>query len=200
MEQIFSWVMDNRIETIAALLGLISIYFQIKQNPWLWPVSIVMVSMYIFVYYNSLLYAYMSLQFYYLFVSFYGWYYWVFGKKKTADAEDKKPQVKSLTLNGVLKAIGVSVLFFIIILFILKKTNSDVPYIDAFTTGLSFVATWLLARKILENWLFWIVVDIVSVGLFLHKGLYATAILFMVLTILAFVGYFKWKKTMNLKT
>lgn len=197
MEQIFSWIMENRIETVAALLGLISIYFQIKQNPWVWPVSIVMVSMYIFVYYNSLLYAYMSLQFYYLFVSFYGWYYWIFGKKKQSDTETKKPQVKSLTPYGIIKAIGFSGLFFIIILFILKKTNSDVPYIDAFTTGLSFVATWLLARKILENWLFWIVVDIVSVGLFLHKGLYATAILFMVLTILAFVGYYKWKKTMN---
>ncbi len=198
MEQIFSWIMSNRFETTAALLGLISIYFQIKQNPLYWPVSIVMVSMYIFVYYNSLFYADMSLQFYYLFVGFYGWYFWVFGKKKETENEKTKPGVTSLSKIGKIKAVLISLALFVIIYFVLKNfTNSDVPLGDAFTTGLSFVATWLLARKILENWLLWIVVDVVSTGLYIYKELYATAILFFVLTILAFVGYFKWKKTMN---
>ncbi|HOL98307.1 MAG TPA: nicotinamide riboside transporter PnuC, partial [Bacteroidales bacterium] len=78
---------------------------------------------------------------------------------------------------------------------ILKNfTDSDVPLGDAFTTALSFTATWLLAKKYIENWFFWIVVNIVSTILYVYKGLYPTVVLFTILTLLAFVGYHKWKK------
>jgi nicotinamide mononucleotide transporter len=89
------------------------------------------------------------------------------------------------------------VIAFVSMAFLLQRyTNTDVPIIDAFVTALSFIATWLLAKKKIENWIVWIVVDFVSVGIYVYKELYATIILFSVLTILAFVGYFQWKKNL----
>lgn len=197
MDILFSWLLQNWFEVTAAGLGLFSIYFQIKQKPLYWPVSIVMVTMYIFVYYNARFYADMSLQFYYLFVGFYGWYYWVFGNKSKNNSGKITPPVTSLNFKQIILAVCVAiVLFFVILHILIKYTNSDVPVGDAFTTALSFAATWLLAKKILENWIFWIVVDVISTGLYLYKELYATAVLFFVLTILAIVGYIKWKKSM----
>jgi nicotinamide mononucleotide transporter len=139
----------------------------------------------------------MSFQIYYLAVSIYGWYFWIKNRNNSGKSEIT---TTSLTKQQWFYSIAGSILFFFIIYFILIKfTNSDVAIGDAFTTSLSIIATWLLARKILENWLFWIVVDAVSTGLYIYKGLYPTAILFTVLTILAVFGYFKWKRALITK-
>ena len=189
---ISDWIVNNYIEIIAASLGLVAIYLQIKQKIWYWPVSIVLVSLYIIVYIEAKLYADMSLQVYYLVVSFYGWYYWIFGKR-----EDR---TKKLPVKFVSRRLGIGLFIISVLLFIgisqilIYFTDSDLPYWDAFTTALSFVATWMLARKIIENWLVWIIVDAVSVGIYIYKELYPTTVLFTVLTILAVAGYFAWKK------
>ncbi len=193
MIQITDWIVANWDELAATVLALIGIFLQIKQNPWYWMTSIFMVSLYIYVFYRSGFYADMSFQFYYLVISIYGWYYWVSGKQK---AKEKKINTTKLTIKQWIISFGSAILIFAIIYLLLTKfTNSQVPVGDAFTTSLSLVATWLLARKILENWLFWIVVNVVSTGLYIYKGLYLTAFVFTVLTIMAFVGYFKWKST-----
>jgi nicotinamide mononucleotide transporter len=189
---ITEWLAANYLELIAAALGLIAIYLQIKQRVWYWPVSIVLVSLYIIVYIQAKLYADMSLQVYYLVISFYGWYHWLFGKRE--DPGEKLP-VSNVSRKLAVYLLLASITFFIAISFILINfTDSDLPYWDAFTTALSFVATWMLARKIIENWLVWIIVDAVSVGIYIYKGLYPTVVLFTVLTILAFVGYHAWRK------
>ena len=192
MSDIISWIIQNYIEVIAASLGFIAIYLQIKQKVIYWPVSIVLVSLYIAVYIEAKLYADMSLQVYYLAISFYGWYYWMFGKKKK---QGEKVPVNRATKKTLLWSLVAAIGFFIgISQILIYFTDSDVPYLDAFTTSLSFVATWMLARKIIENWLVWIVVDAVSAGLYLYKELYPTTILFAVLTVLAVVGYREWRK------
>jgi len=186
------WLTANYIEVIAASIGMVAIYLQIKQKVWYWPVSIVLVSLYIIVYIEAKLYADMSLQVYYLLISFYGWYHWMFGKR---DAPGEKLPVTFVSRKMAILLLAASIVFFIIISGILiRYTDSDLPYWDAFTTALSFVATWMLAKKIIENWLVWIVVDAVSVGIYIYKGLYPTVILFTVLSILAVVGYMAWKK------
>jgi len=193
MEIVATWVIEQYFEIIAAGLGFIAIFLQIKQNVWYWLVSIIMVSMYIYIYIDARLYADMSLQVYYLIISFYGWYMWLYGEK----LNDHKTQLSVSTISQNLLVILTSisiVLFFIIAWILLHFTNSDLPYWDSFTTSLSFVATWMLARKKIENWLIWIVVDAASVGIYLYKELYPTAVLFLFLTLLAFVGYSKWKK------
>ncbi|MEA3479556.1 MAG: nicotinamide riboside transporter PnuC [Bacteroidota bacterium] len=189
------WLSANYIEVIAASLGFIAIYLQIKQKIWYWPVSIILVSLYIMVYIRARLYADMSLQVYYLVISFYGWHHWLFGKR---DAQNEKLAITfaSRRLGIILFLVSIA-LFFSIAAVLIHFTDSDLPYWDAFTTALSFVATWMLARKIIENWLVWIIVDAISIGIYISKELYPTTILFTVLTILAVVGYIAWKKDAN---
>lgn len=194
-EQIVDWIIANHFELIAAALGFVSIFLQIKQNVWYWLVSIVMVGMYIYIYIDARLYADMSLQVYYLIMSFYGWYLWLFGNYQNQHFSPIKVSNTTPKMQRILLVI--MVVLFIVISWILSAfTDSDLPFWDSFTTALSFVATWMLAKKILENWLVWIVVDAVSVGIYVYKGLYPTAFLFLFLTILAVVGYRKWKVDM----
>lgn len=193
MSEAISWVGENYFELIASGIGFVAIFLQIKQNVWYWLVSIIMVSMYVYIYIDAKLYADMSLQVYYLVISFYGWYMWLFGNKTNLKHSELHVSQVSKKLIWVLVFLGIF-LFFIIVWVLMTYTNSDLPYWDSFTTALSFVATWMLARKILENWLIWIIVDAVSVGIYIYKDLYPTAVLFLFLTILAFVGYIQWKK------
>jgi nicotinamide mononucleotide transporter len=193
MTVILEWIGAHYFELIAAALGFIAIFLQIKQNVWYWLVSIVMVTMYIYIYIDAKLYADMSLQVYYLLISFYGWYMWLFGKKVNNRKTELSVSQTSNKLCIILGTLSVA-LFFSIAWVLIHFTNSDLPYWDSFTTSLSFIATWMLARKKIENWLVWIIVDAVSVGIYVYKDLYPTAVLFLILTILAFVGYRKWKE------
>ncbi len=193
MTIILDWIGAHYFELIAAALGFIAIFLQIKQNVWYWLVSIIMVTMYIYIYIDAKLYADMSLQVYYLLISFYGWYMWLFGKQVNNHKTELKVSQTKNRLRYILGALSV-VLFFAIAWFLIHFTNSDLPYWDSFTTSLSFIATWMLARKKIENWIVWIIVDAVSVGIYVYKELYPTAVLFLFLTILAFVGYRKWKE------
>jgi nicotinamide mononucleotide transporter len=181
---------DLSIEILGAITGLIYLLFSIKQNIWLWPWGIITSLLYVFVFYRSKFYADMSLQVYYLGISIYGWYFWLAGRKK-----EGKSNVPVIRASGK----EWSVFIIITILFTLisgygldNYTDSPLPYWDAFTTAGSIVATWMLARKYLEHWLFWIVIDAVSLGTYVYKGLYPTVILFY--TCMAAIGYFQWKK------
>jgi nicotinamide mononucleotide transporter len=155
------------------------------------------VIIYVFVYFSARLYAEVSLQLYYLVVSIYGWYYWQSGKTKN---KGSGLNITVCSRSLILKLSVIFVALFFLMAFVLKKyTNTDVPFVDAFVTALSFIATWLLAKKKIENWLVWIVVDASCIGVYIYKGLYPTIVLFAVLTVLAFVGYNSWKKSMKCK-
>jgi nicotinamide mononucleotide transporter len=192
MEAIWSWFTSNYIEILATIAGLGYIFLSIKQNIWLWPVGIVNVSLYIYVFFVSKFYADMGLQFFYLFISFYGWYNWLKGNREEKNAD--LPVIR-ITKNRAIILFIISLIIMAVIAYILVNfTDSDIPYWDAFTTAFSITATWMLARKIIEHWLIWIVVDLVSAGLYIYKGLYPTTVLFLVFTILAIIGYVEWKK------
>jgi nicotinamide mononucleotide transporter len=136
----------------------------------------------------------MSLQVYYVFVSIYGWYHWQYGSKskKEDDLKISKTNIKTAFYLFIITG-----LLFVFIAYILVNfTDSTVPYWDSFTTAASFVATWMLARKMIEHWIIWIIVDAISLGLYLYKGLYPTVILFAVYTLLAVFGYIEWKRKM----
>jgi len=186
------WFIENWIEIVAVTTGLAYIFLSIKQNIWCWMFGIVSSAMYLFVFFDSKIYADMILQAYYVIMGIYGWIHWA-----RIDNSGDKNALPVLRLNKkeLFVLSGVSVFLFIIIAqFLICFTDSPVPYIDAFTTSLSFTATWMLARKILEHWIIWVIVNAVSVGLYFYRGLYVTIILFVVLTIMAVIGYFEWKK------
>ncbi len=192
MEIIIKWLSGNYIELLGAILGIAYIFFSIRQNILTWPVGLLTSALYVWVFFASSLYAEMGLQIYYLFISFYGWYEWLYGSS-SGKSEPLKVSRLSLRLGTILLIISLAL--FVLLWYILNNyTDSNVPMADALATALGIVATWMLARKILEHWLLWVFVDIFSIGLFLHKELYPTVILFVVYTIMAVVGFVEWKK------
>lgn len=190
-----NWLIDNWLEVLGAITGLIYLYFSINQLIWLWPLGLVTSFLYIFVFFEARFYADMSLQVYYVFISIYGWVNWLKSPKENNDQNGGGLLVRSIGRNYYIILILITfILTFAIGIFLSRFTDSPLPYWDAFTTSGSIVATWMLARKILENWIFWIVIDFVAMGTYVYKELYPTVILFLVYTILAFIGYSQWKK------
>lgn len=196
-ELITDWISRNYIEILGAILGLIYIFFSIRQNILTWPTGFLTSVLYIVVFFQSGFYADMGLQFYYAAISIYGWYYWLRGKKPSES--DKIPVRKTRAVLWV-KLIFITALIFGIILFVLLHyTDSTVPCMDSLTTALSITATWMLARKYIEHWLIWIFVDLFSAGLYVYKNLWPTVLLFAVYTLMAVLGYFEWKKDLKTK-
>lgn len=178
------------LEWVGTISGFICIYLAAKENIWNWPVSIISVVAYSFVFYEHQLYGDTGLQLYFLATAFYGWYFWL--RKKKAD---NKPIVRLTGRQWLLTGAAIVLLTFLLSFYLKKYTDTDVPYADAFCTAMSFTAQLLMTRKILQNWILWIIVDICYVPLYFHKHLALTAVLYFVLIILAFTGYLDWKKT-----
>ena len=201
ISDLFHWLHKNPdliMEGLGVITALIYLYFSIRQKIWLWPFGILTSAFYIYVFFNGRLYADMGLQVYYLLISFYGWYFWLSGSKKQ-NGKHLKVSFLSRKLALALLLITVIIFWFLvwalnILPALLEILPSDLIYWDAFTTAASIVATWMLTRKIIEQWLVWIVVDLISMGLYIYKGLYLTSGLFLVYTLLAIYGYYEWKK------
>ena len=180
------------LEIVGVAVGLLYLYLEYKANIWLWPVGVIMPIIYVFVFYQSKFYADMGIYVYYFFASIYGWYIWTRSSKK-----EDKVLIAHTPLKYIGKLIALFAVIFMGIAFILIRfTDSPVPYGDSFTTTLSILAMWMLAHKYIEQWWLWIAVNIVSTGLYAWKGLYPTALLFVVYSIIPIFGYFKWKKMM----
>lgn len=191
-----TWLAKHWVEIFGTVMGFLYIYLSIREKAALWIVGFLTSLAYVYVFFKSKFYADMSLQVYYLLVSVYGLLYWIQGNKQAAaNDKDKLPiQTTDFKLKVILFIFFL--ILFVIMGFILDKyTDSPVPWWDSFTTSASIVATWMLARKYLEQWLIWIVVDFVSMVLYIVKGLYPTSVLFLFYTVLAVVGYFQWLRS-----
>lgn len=175
-------------------LGFVStiacIYLAAKENIWNWPISIVSIVISAMLYFESHLFGDFALQFYFLFTAFYGWWFWV--KKKQ---QDEKPVVSIKLRHWGVIVISIAVLTLVLGYFLDRFTPTNVPYEDGFCTAVSFVAQIMLTRKILENWLLWIIVDICYVPLLVYKNLNVYAVLYAILVFIAIKGYLDWRKT-----
>ncbi|MCD4769760.1 MAG: nicotinamide riboside transporter PnuC [Bacteroidales bacterium] len=191
------WIINNYIELFGAVAGIIYVFLEIRQNIWLWPVGIITSAVYLWVFFDTGFYADMGLQWYYLIISFYGWYWWRRGNSSTAD--NVLPVTRVNIKGAIVIASAIFIIFLIIWFILIRFTNSTIPGWDAFTTATSIVATWMLARKILEHWVLWIIADVVSMGLYIYKGLFPTLILFGVYTVMAVIGYREWVKGVRSK-
>ena len=187
-----NWV--GIVEILATILSFFYLYLSIKRRISLWIFGFLCSALYAVVFFQSQFYAGMTLQFYYLFVSVYGWINWHRGKENSG-AELPVSRVPKRT---AIYLIPVSLLIFIIYYFVHAQTESSlvVAIGDSFFTALSIVATWMLAKKYIEYWLVFIVVNPLSAALFFYQGLYPTAVLFIVYGIMAIVGYLQWKKSL----
>lgn len=196
--------MEHILEIIGTLVGLLYLWLEYRASIYLWIAGIIMPAIYIFVYYDAGLYADFGINIYYLGAAIYGWMMWKYGTflrkkllRKEAVQQEELPithmpthYLLPLTIIFVLTLIG-------IVWILIEFTDSNVPWLDSFTTALSIIGMWMLARKYVEQWWAWIGVDAVSTGLYIYKGLDFTAALYGLYTIIAIFGYFKWKKMMG---
>ena len=181
------------LEIAGTVIGLIYLWLEYRASVWLWAANIVMPAIYIFIYAESGFYADMGINIYYLVASLYGWAVWLRrgdNGKELPITHTPKRKIIPLTLLGI--ASMAAILFIL-----LRYTDSTVPYGDSFTTAASIVALYMLARKYVEQWLVWIVIDAVCCWLYVSKGLYPTAALYGLYTLLAIFGYRKWLKLMD---
>jgi nicotinamide mononucleotide transporter len=183
------WHQQTWLEITGVITGLLCVYLAAINNIWNWPIAIISVGIYIFIFYDKHLFADTGLQVYFMAMNFYGWYYW---SRKPA-TEEKSPVLLITKKEIVFSAIAI-VIFTFILGSLLKYTSASYPFIDSFCTACSLVAQVFLARKVLENWLIWIFVDVIYVGVYIFKGLDLTAVMYAIYVGIALLGYFDWKK------
>ena len=180
------------LEFIAVIFGFLSVWFAKENNVLVYPAGILSTAIFVYLLIISELYGDATINGYYFLMSFYGWYFWT--QKKSGKIIN---QVGRTSINEKMGSIFLFV-FGIIAIFLIynyfNKWSTVSAYIDTLTTGIFFVAMWLMSRRKIEHWTFWIVGDVLSVPLYIYKGLFLTAIQYFVFTIIAIIGYREWKK------
>lgn len=186
----------NWLEVLGTVTGLVYLWLEYRANAWLWVASVIMPAIYIKVYYDAGLYADLGISIYYIVASVYGLWYWL-RTRRDVSTGDERVRITHIPRRYYGGLMAVAALVFVAIGFVLSEfTDSNVPWADAFTTALSVVAMWLLARKYLEQWLVWIAADVACVALYVYKDLWFTAGLYMAYAAIAVMGYRAWKRLM----
>jgi nicotinamide mononucleotide transporter len=181
----------STLEIIAVIFTLVCVALTVIRNVWCWPIGIIGVTAYFFLFFQTKLYADMGLQVIYFAQGVYGWYFWLYGKK----ADDEEVPIRRLSRNEILTGFAAIGCLIIAIGFLTSTfTDTDVAYLDATVASVSLVANMLLARKIIDNWVLWITVDVVYVFLFAYKGLYLSSGLYALFFFMAIAGLIGWRK------
>lgn len=176
-------------EWIAVGAGLLYVLLITYKITAAWFFAVLSSAFYIYLCYVNQLYLETGLQFFYLFMGFYGWYMW------SADAKDEETPIIKWKKRYHFLNVGISLVLVIVMGTLFKMyTDQANPYTDAFTTIFSLTATFMVTQKVLENWIYWILIDAVSVYLFASRNLYMTALLFVLYTLIAIFGYYTWRK------
>lgn len=181
------------LELISFALSVVVVWLNIRQNHWAWLFAIVSSATYGVVFYGARLYGDMALQLVFITVSIWGWYQWLRGD----DSHDQLPVTVLANKGRWLAIAGWLVGFGVLAWFLKSFTDTDVPHADGFLTAGSLVGQLLLSRKKLENWHVWIVVDILYVALYVHKGLMLTAVLYAMFVVMAAIGLVAWRRAMQ---
>jgi nicotinamide mononucleotide transporter len=179
-------------EIVGALFGIAYVWLATRENPWCWPVGIVNVGLYILVFYEARLYADMGLQVVYVALSVYGWHQWLRGGPGHGTLPVSRAPLSALLPLWALGTVGAALLGFTLY----RHTDASLPFWDSSTTSFSLVAQWMQARKWIENWVVWIVVDVVYIGIYVYKRLYPTAGLYAVFVGLALLGLVQWRRSL----
>lgn len=188
----------NYLEIIGTLLGVAYLYWEYKASAWLWVAGIAMPAIYLGVYYEAGLYADFGISIYYIIASVYGLVCWLSNKGKTDKVEEGTKGITHTPRKAYPTLVAGFFVVFAIIGYVLSKwTDSTVPLADAFTTALSIVAMWMLAKKYLEQWLVWIMADVGCSILYAYKGLWLTGGLYLAYSVVAVLGYIKWRYLMQ---
>ena len=173
------------LEWFGVFTGILCVWLAAKNNIWNWPIAIVSVVIYIFIFFDSKLYADMGLQFYFFGMNIYGWYFW---SKQRNNKEESRP-ISLITKKEIFLSIAGVIIFTFILGYLLhKNTDASFPFVDSFCTACSLIGQVFLARKVLQNWLIWIFVDAIYVGVYFSKDLYATGLMYALYIVIATMG------------
>ena len=185
---------DIFLEIMAVLFGLASVVFAMKNNILVYPIGIISTVIYVYLLNKWGLIGDMLINGYYTTMSIYGWYIWT---RKSQN----KPEfpISRITIKEIYHGIIIFLLTIVFVVAVYKyfdKFTSWTAYVDTFTTGIFFVGMWLMAKRKIENWLLWIIGDLVSVPLYFYKGYTFTSLQYAIFTIIAIYGYLEWKKSL----
>ncbi|MFC1720392.1 nicotinamide riboside transporter PnuC [Pseudomonadota bacterium] len=180
-------------EVLAVILAVAYLVLAIRQNIWCWAAAAVSTLLYLFIMFQASLYMESALQVFYLLMAAYGWYEWRHG-----GAGGKELKVTTWPARFHLLA-GVSVIFLVLVSgeLLSRYSQAALPFIDSFTTWGAVIATFMVARKVLENWIYWFAIDAVSIGLYFSRELYFTAVLFAAYLVMIVIGYRSWRASMR---
>lgn len=204
MSLIFDWIFAQYqgtatylivLEFVGVFFGFLSVWYSKKENILVFPTGIISTAIFVYILLVFGLLGDMLINAFYFIMSIYGWYFWT----RKVDKDRYTPITKMTNLDkkySIIMFIG-TILFVCLVYFVFNKFDSWTAYVDSFTTAIFFVGMWLMAKKKLANWIFWIVGDVISVPLYLYKGLVFTAIQYLLFTIIAVYGYKAWKKSIS---
>ena len=204
MNQIFDWVFAQYqdiptfliiLEMIGVVFGFLSVWYAKKENILVFPTGIISTGIFVYILWVYGLLGDMLINAYYFSMSITGWYLWT----RKVDADHFIPITKTNRKEkkwSIFLFVSAVVFVFLVYTFF-DKFNSWTAYVDTLTTAIFFVGMWLMAKKKLENWIYWIIGDVISVPLYLYKGLIFTSLQYLLFTIIAFYGYMAWKKNLN---
>ena len=187
--------LDIVLEVIAVIFGLLSVWFSKQNNIWVYPTGMLSTSIFVYLLLKWGLIGDMLINIYYFVMSVYGWYIWT----RKIDEEHVTPITRvTKKENRISMYIFTATIIFVFVIYqIFDKWTSWTAYVDTLTTAIFFVGMWLMAKRKVENWIFWIIGDIISVPLYFYKGFTFTSFQYLIFTILAIYGYNAWKKNID---
>ena len=188
---------DISLELIAVFFGLLSVWFSKNNNVLVYPTGIINTSIFVYLLVKWELLGDMIINVYYFLMSIYGWYYWT--RKSNNEGYTPITRMHSSDIKIILIIIVSSVLFVSYLYSFFEKWSGFVSYVDIITTAIFFAGMWLMARRKIESWFFWILGDIISVPLYFVKGLAFSSFQYLIFTFIAIAGYYKWKSIYNNK-
>lgn len=194
----FNW--DLFLQILGFTVGIVYLWYEYHANAKVWAISAIMPMISMFIYFRKGLYADFAINIYYVVIAIYGFWNWKFSQRKSSQEEIKETnsnkselRITHCPLSIAIGCIATSLLiWFLIYQILINFTDSTVPIADAFTTAFSIVGLWMMARKYIEQWLCWMIVDAVCVALYFYKGIPFYAVLYGIYTVIAYFGYRKW--------
>jgi nicotinamide mononucleotide transporter len=178
-------------EIIAVVMGISYVTLAMRENSWCWPAGFISTSIFCVLFFKAKLYMESGLQIYYTSMAVYGWWQWQYGGKDKHSLPISRWPLQShvLALSAIIILSGISGIL------LANNTQATYPVLDSIVTWGSLIATYMMARKILENWLYWVALDSLALCLYFNKGLYFTTGLFCLYVVLAMLGFYRWLKT-----
>jgi nicotinamide mononucleotide transporter len=195
-EHVTAYLGMSWVELLATLFGLACVALYVVQNVWSWPTGLVQVCLYVWVFFQARLYSDALLQLVYIVLQLYGWYHWVRGRP----GNDQELPISRLTRSGWVLWLTVAAGGALGLGYVMHRyTDAALPYWDALIVALSLAAQYLIARKVLENWILWWAVDVLGVGVYFAKGLYLTTALYAVFLGMAIAGWLAWRRSYRMQ-